>query len=237
VAKQVRDLTDAQQRCFVHEIQPRLARDGMLLLRPTEITGPQRYFLDEYFHRTIFPVLTPLAVRPGRPFPLLGHLCPCLLVSIRPSAPSAFPHSELSIVPIPSQALPRFVALPDPHGRRVFILLEDVIRLHLPAICGDHIASSHAIRVTRATRGPARVPLGELVTGITESPRTDSRNRAVRLQQDADVPADLLLLLRHELGLGEDDVYAGAGLVALSDLLHLHAALAGVPTRIRSGAR
>lgn len=226
VAKRVRELTGAQQRCFVHEIQPLLARDGMLLLQPTEMSGPQRSFLDEYFHRTVFPLLTPLAVRPGHPFPLLGHLGLYLLISIRPSTPSALPNSDLSIVPIPSQALPRFIALPDPHGRRVFMLLEDIIRLHLPTICnGYDIVSSHAIRVTRAAPRLALVRLGDAITGIQERSRTGPRNSAVRLQLDADVPADLLLLLRNELGLWEDDVYAGASFVALSDLLHLHAAL------------
>jgi polyphosphate kinase len=226
VATRVHELVDAQQRCFFQEIQPRLARDGIRLLQPKEITGKQQHFLEEYFRRTVFPALTPLAVGPAHPFPFLGNRCLCLLVSMRPSTRSAFPHCELSIVHVPSHALPRFIALPDPHSRYVFMRLEDVIRLHLPILCnGYDIISSHALRVTRDAKPPVPVRLADRLGGIEESSRTRRRGSAVRLQVDADVPSDILVLLRDELGLSDDDVYAGVGFVALSDLLHLHASL------------
>src|SRR6267142_361550 len=150
VAARVRELVDAQRHCFLGEIQPLLTAEGIVLLRPKETSDAQERFLEEYFRRTLLPVLTPLAVDPGHPFPYLGNRSPCLVVAIRPSTPSAPPASSLSVIHIPSQVLPRFVALPDPNGKHVFMLLEDVIRQHLPSIYnGYDVLSSHTIRVTR----------------------------------------------------------------------------------------
>jgi polyphosphate kinase len=111
--------------------------------------------------------------------------------------------------------------VPDAHHPRAFMLLEDVVRLHLPAVCrGYDIVSSHTIRVTREAASPARLSRGR------------RRGMAVRLQVDDRVAPDVLALLRAELGLSDDDVHAGAGVVALSALAELHAAVAG-PRRAR----
>src|SRR4029077_11872609 len=142
VAARVRELVAAQHHCFLGEIQPLLTTQGIRLLRPKETRDEQERFLGEYFHRTLLPVLTPLAVDPDHLFPYLGNRSPCLVVSIRPSTPSALLANSLSVIHIPSQVLPRFVALPDSTGKHVYMLLEDVIRQHLPSIHnGDDILS------------------------------------------------------------------------------------------------
>ena len=221
VARRVHQLVEAQQRCFLDDLRGPLARDGIVLLQANDLTRRQRTLLEERFLAAILPVLTPLAVGPGHPFPFLGNRSLALLVSTRPAVPSALPHSELSIIHIPGQVLPRCVPVPDAHRPHAFMLLEDVIRLHLPTICrGYDIVSSHAIRVTRETGGPGRPSRGR------------RRGMAVRLQVDDRVPSHILALLREELGLSGDDVYVGAGVVALSGLLELHSAIAG-PRRRR----
>jgi polyphosphate kinase len=106
VARRVRELVDAQRRCFV-ELREPLARAGIVLLQPADLTRRQRYWLEERFLATILPLLTPLALGAGHPFPFLGNRALALLVSTRPAVDSALPHSERSIVPIPGQALPR----------------------------------------------------------------------------------------------------------------------------------
>jgi polyphosphate kinase len=217
VSRRVRELVEAQRRCFLDGLRDRLARDGIVLLEPRELSRRQHYFVEERFLAAILPVLTPLAAGPGHPFPFLGNRWLSLLVSTRPAVASALPHSELSIVHLPSQALPRFIAVPDPLRPRAFMLLEDVVRLHLPTIChGYDILSSHAIRVTRET-APTDPPS-----------RGRRRGMAVRLQVDDQVPSHILALLRDELGLSDEDIYVGAGTVALSALPELHAAIAGL---------
>jgi len=222
----IHELGDLQHRCFLEEIQPLLAAEGIVLLRPKETSDEQQRFLEDYFRRTLLPVLTPLAVDPGHPFPYLGNRSLCLVASIRPSAPSALPHSALSVVHIPSQVLPRFVALPDPAGRQVFMLLEDVIRLHLPNIYnGYDIVSTHAIRVTRdaALQPPGRPE--DLLASIEESLRERRLGTAVRLQHDGDLPPDILAMLLDELELSPEDRYEDEGFTAFSDLFQLYTAV------------
>src|SRR3989475_4814327 len=206
VAARVRELVDAQHHCFLGEIQPLLTAEGILLLRPKEISDEQEHFLEEYFRRTLLPVLTPLAVDPSHPSPYLGNRSPCLVVSIRPSTPSALRVSSLSVIHIPSQVLPRFVALPDPTGRHVFMLLEDVIRQHLPSVYnGDHVLSSHAIRLTRDADPHTRGGHEDLLASIEEGVRERRLGTAVRLQYDADLPPDILATLLDEPELSPDD--------------------------------
>ncbi len=226
MSARVRELVDAQHHCFLGEIQPLLTAEGILLLRPKETSDEQERFLEEYFRRTLLPVLTPLAVDPGHPFPYLGNRSPCLVVSIRPSTPSALLVSSLSVIHIPSQVLPRFVALPDPTGKHVFMLLEDVIRQHLPSIYdGYDVLSSHAIRVTRDADLHARGGPEDLLASIEEGVRERRLGTAVRLQYDADLPSDILATLLDELELSPEDLYEGDGFTAFSDLFQLYAAL------------
>ena len=226
MAARIHELVDEQHRCFLEEIQPLLAAEGIVLLRPKETSEEQQRFLEDYFRRTLLPVLTPLAVDPSHPFPYLGNRSLCLVASVRPSAPSALPHSALSVIHIPSQVLPRFVALPDPAGKHVFMLLEDVIRLHLPSIYnGYDILSSHAIRVTRdAVLQPPGRP-EDLLASIEESLRERRLGTAVRLQHDGDLPPDILATLLEELELSPEDLYEGEGFTAFADLFQLYAAV------------
>src|SRR6266478_10182974 len=224
VGKRVHELVEEQHRCFLQDIQPLLASEGIILLRPKEASMEHERFLEDYFRRTLLPVLTPLAVDPGHPFPYLGNRSLCLVASIRPSAPSALPHSALSVIHIPSQVVPRFVALPDPAGRQVFMLLEDVIRMHLPGIYnGYDILSSHAIRVTRdAVLQPPGRP-DDLLASIEESLRERRLGTAVRLQHDGDLPPDILATLLDELELSPEDLYEDEGFAAFADLFQLYA--------------
>jgi len=226
VVSRVHELVDEQHRCFLEEIQPLLAAEGIHLLRPKEASEEQQRFLEGYFRRTLLPVLTPLAVDLGHPFPYLGNRSMCLVASIRSSKPSTLPHTSLSVIHIPSQVLPRFVALPDPGGKYVFMLLEDVIRLNLPSLYnGYDILSSYAIRVTRdADLHPQGRP-EDLLTSIEESVRERRLGAAVRLQYDADLPTDMLRMLLDELELAPEDLYEGEGFTAFSDLFQLYAAV------------
>jgi polyphosphate kinase len=226
VVSRIHELVDEQHRCFLEDIQPLLAAEGIHLLRPKEVSEEQQRFLEEYFRRTLLPVLTPLAVDLGHPFPYLGNRSMCLVASIRSSKPSTLPHTSLSVIHIPSQVLPRFVALPAPGGKYVFMLLEDVIRFNLPSLYnGYDILSSYAIRVTRdADLHPQGRP-EDLLTSIEESLRERRLGAAVRLQYDADLPTDLLRMLLDELELAPEDLYEGEGFTAFSDLFQLYAAV------------
>ena len=227
VADKVHRLVDAQHRCYLEELGPILASEGIRLVRPKEVTAEQERFLEDYFRRTLMPILTPLAVDPGHPFPHLANRALCLVVTVKPVTASVLPHATLTVVHIPGQVVPRFVALPGPAGQYAFMLLEDVIRLQLPTLyTGYEIVSCHAIRITR----DAEIPLGrktaeDLLTSVEAGLRERRMGDAVRLQYDADLPSPLLAMLVDELELGPDDLYAGTGFTAFSDLFQLYAAV------------
>jgi polyphosphate kinase len=227
IAERVHQLVDRQHECFLEDLQPRLAVEGIRLVRPTEISHEQERFLEEYFRRTLFPVLTPLAVDPGHPFPHLANRSLCLVISLRPLTPSRLPYASFSVVHIPGQVVPRFIALPAPTGQYAFMRLEDVIRLHLSRLYyGYEILSCHAVRVTRDADlqvAPGRNQ--DLLTTIEQGVRERRMGTAVRLQYDPNLPPGILEKLVDELELRPDDLYTGEGFTAFADLFQLYAAV------------
>ena len=172
-------------------------------------------------------MLTPLAIDPGHPFPHLANRSLCLVASIRPTVPSPLPHASLAVVHIPGQVVPRFVALPAPAGRHAFMMLEDVIRLHLPLLYhGYEILSCHAIRVTRDAELQVKHERAEdLLISIEAGLRQRRMGSAVRLQCEGGLPDDVRSALIDELELAHDDLYESEGFTAFSDLFQLYAAL------------
>jgi polyphosphate kinase len=226
VATRVHDLVDEQHRCFLETLQPLLAAEGIVLLHPHEITGEQQRFLEDHVRRALLPGLTPLAAAPDHPFPYLGNRSLCLVASVRAAASSAPSEDALSVIHVPNQALPRFVAVPDPARAHAFMLLEDAIRPYLSSIHGGHeVAWSRALRVTRdATLAPPG-RAEDLIASLEASLRDRRLGTAVRLQHDAGLPPAVLTTLANELELEPEDLYAGKGFTAFTDLLQLYAAV------------
>src|SRR5262245_61311179 len=84
IATRAHQLVEAQHQGFLQDLQARLATEGIRIdLDPADLTAEQGYFLDDYFQRTVFPVVTPLALDPGHPFPYLANRSLCLVVSLR----------------------------------------------------------------------------------------------------------------------------------------------------------
>src|SRR5215813_9205293 len=226
VGARVRSLGAEQHRCFLDQLQPLLAAEGIHLLRPKDLDDRQQDCLDEYFRRTLLPVLTPVAIDPGHPFPYIANRSVCLLVSLRSPVTTGLPQASLSIIHVPTQ-MPRFVPVPVAAGRHAFMLLEDVIRLHVPHLYrGYDIISSHAIRVTRdADLQLGRGRTQDLLTSIEQSLRERRMGTAVRLQYEGDLPADITNTLVEELELAADDLYEAEGFIAFADLFQLYAAV------------
>jgi polyphosphate kinase len=227
IAERVHSLVEEQHRCFLQDLQPLLAAEGVRLLRPKDATPEQTAFLDDYFRKTVLPVVTPLAIDPSHPFPHLVNRALCLVVSLRPADDSPLPHTPLAVIHIPGQVVPRFVRLPAPAGQYAFMLLEDVIRMHLTRLYrGYEVISCQAIRVTRdADIQVARGPQEDLMAAIESGLRERRMGSAVRLQHDFDLPAEILARLVDELELEPQDLYPTEGFTAFSDLFQLYAAI------------
>jgi len=227
ISRRVHELATEQHGCFLNTLLPELTREGIHLVRPEEMSAEQSHFLDGYFSERLYPIVTPLAIDPGHPFPYLANRTLCLVVSLRATLPSRLPRADLSIVHIPTQVVPRFIPLPAKEGQHAFMLLEDVLRDHLPRLYpGFEITSCHAIRVTRdAEFGISRRFDEDLMKTIEQGIRQRRMGDAVRLQYDVDLPKDVLDQLVDELELDIDDLYPGTGFTAFTDLFQLYSAV------------
>lgn len=227
ISKRVHDLAAEQHLCFLNTILPRLTLEGVHLVRPDEISGEQERFLEDFFHCTLYPIVTPLAIDPGHPFPYLANRSLCLIFSLRATIPSLLPYTDLSVVHIPTHVAPRFIALPAREGQHAFVLLEDALRQYLPRLYhGFEILSCHAIRVTRDAEFllPRRRD-EDLLGAIEQGVRGRRMGDAVRLQYDSDLPAPIVGKLVEELELGLEDLYPGTGFTAFTDLFQLYSAV------------
>jgi polyphosphate kinase len=227
VSERVHAMVQEQHRCFLDQLLPLLEAEGIRLVSPKDLIAEQERFLEGYFRRILLPVVTPLAIDPGHPFPHLNNRSLVLAVSLHASGTSALPHTSLSLIHIPTSVVPRFVFVPDASGQYAFMLLEDVIRLHLPNIYhGYEIQACHAIRVTRdAELELPRTRTQDLLTAIEESLRERRLGDAVRLQYERDLPGDVLAALVAELELQPEDLYPEEGYIAFSDLFQLYHAV------------
>ena len=227
ISARVHELAAEQHLCFLNTIMPQLSAEGIHLVRPEEMSGEQERFLEEYFLRMLYPIVTPLAIDPAHPFPYLANRSLCLVVSLRPTLASRLPHTDLSIVHIPTHVAPRFIPLPGREGQHAFMLLEDTLRHYLPRLYhGFEIRSCDAIRVTRdADFLVARRRDEDLMMTIEKGVRERRMGDAVRLQYDPDIPVETVNQFVEQLDLTQEDLYPGKGFTAFTDLFQLYNAV------------
>src|ERR1044072_2432817 len=144
IRKAVRDHAARQSRCLDHDLRPALGEHGIRIFRYADVNRTERKGLDEQFRRQIFPVLTPLAVGLGRPFPYISNLS--LSLAVRVGDPVT--GQELfARVKGPKEMLPRFMPI---NGGQSFVPVEDVIAANLGRLFDGMDIVEHApFRVTR----------------------------------------------------------------------------------------
>jgi polyphosphate kinase len=214
----VRQLTADQHRCLYEELLPALEREGIVLRRIKDLTEAERKHLRKVFHREVFPVLTPLAIDPGHPFPhLLNKSLNLAVLLHRP----AHREQTFAVVQVPS-VLPRFYPLPTDKGH-VFIALENLIRLHLDDLFpGMMVKYDTVFRVSRNSDFEIDDDeVQDLLKTIEEEVRKRRRGAAVRLQIRADAPAEIERFLTNSLDLDETDVFRCPSLLDLTGLFQI----------------
>lgn len=217
IRTRVEELVDRQEGLFTHEMVPALAGAGIAIVRGEEVSKKELGQLHTMFRQQIFPVLTPLAVDPGHPFPYISHLSLNLAVMVRDPQRRQQRFARVKVPPV----LPRFIPLVE--GER-YVPLEDVIALHLPALFpGMEIVAHHPFRVTRdGDLDDVDSDAEDLLAAIqTELRRRRRHARVVRLEVDPGMSPEVLELLTRELELQPADVYQADGLLDLGSLAAL----------------
>ena len=227
VERRVAELLSLAGTCLHEQLLPALATHGVRLLAIAELSAPEREQLDAFFERNVYPVLTPLAVDPGHPFPYISNLSISLAVELRDPERGT---DHFARVKVP-KSLPRWVPVDGrPHQ---FVPMEAVIGSHLGRLFpGMQVVGWHTFRITRYsdlevsnTEEPE-----DLLAMIEEQVFQRRFGEVVRLEVQTGMPSELRALLLEELResedpefeqLGEREVYDAGPLLDLGELLSL----------------
>lgn len=216
------------RRALHDEILPALARQGIRLVDVGDVTPDERRLMDDYFEQHVFPVLTPLAVDPGHPFPYISNLSLSLAVLLKDPDGGG---DLFARVKVPKR-LPRWVPL---ERRHHFVPLEDLIGAHLGSLFpGMTIQAWYPFRITRYSDldVPAQDEPEDLLAVIEEQVLQRRFGEVIRLEVPERMPHHLRELLLTELREGVDesilplserDVFETGPLLDIADVLSLAA--------------
>ncbi|MCU4185088.1 polyphosphate kinase 1 [Acidiferrimicrobium sp. IK] len=210
-------LFERRRRVLLEDLMPALSEASIVLTDFDALDGRDRAWARRVFTERIFPVLTPLAVDPGHPFPYISNLSLNLAVIVRDPVRGDRRFARLKV----PEMLPGLVGLPD--GQR-FVPLEQVIAAHLGALFpGMEIESHHVFRVTRnADLTLEDEEADDLLEAVEMELRRRRFGRAVRLEVDAHITDEVRELLTRELDLTAEDVYDIHGPLNVAGLWVLH---------------
>ncbi len=226
IIERVAELVEQQRKCLYDVLLPELGQHGIRIVRIEELTPEEWHVVDQFFESQVFPVLTPLAVDPGHPFPYISNLSLSLAVQIYDPATGA---SRFARVKVP-KVLPRWIPFGHPNQ---FVPLERVIGANLGALFpGMEIRGFSSFRVTRySDLELAHSDEDEdLLTIIEEQVFQRRFAEVVRVEVQKGTPPDLRELLLGELledqppempALTEADLVETGPLLDLGDLMWL----------------
>ena len=216
IAKAVRPMIDAQSRCLHDAILPDLAEYGVRIFNYTDLDAKQKKRLQHYYASEIYPILTPLAVDPGHPFPFISDMSLSLGVLLHDPITG---ESQFARVKVPANR-PRWVPL---ENSQHFVPLEQIMIHHLDMLFqGMDVIAAYPFRVTRnADIARNEEEAEDLLELISEELRERRFAPVVRLEVDASMPDNMLTLLREEMELDATDIYPVQGLLRLTDLFPL----------------
>ncbi len=226
IHKIVLDLMTEQCRYFQDVLTPALAENDIHLLLYETLNADQRDAATEYFLRESFPILTPLAVDSGHPFPHISNRSLNLLVVVRDEA-----GEHIARIKIP-QSLPRFISVPPTapmrdasgiHRPRASVWLEQVVIANLPTLFpGKEIIAAYPFHVTRdADIEIQELEAEDLLATIEEQLERRGFGFVVRLVVDATMPELHRNWLMEKLDVHPSDVYTIDGPLDLEDLMQL----------------
>ena len=205
-----------QESMLLGALMPELARNGIEVVDWSELEAFERVELAEVFERRIFPVLTPLAVDPAHPFPYISNLALSLAAMITDPDTG---ERRFARVKVPN-VFPRLVALA---GGRRFVPVEQIISAHMHHLySGMVVEECYPFRVTRnADLTLEDEEADDLLAAVELELRRRRFGRAVRLEAQAGMSAEMVELLVRELELEPGDVSYHATILDLTCLFQL----------------
>jgi polyphosphate kinase len=216
VHARVSELTTAQSKLWRSVLSPALAEEGVLIGSVADATEEELAELETRFAQQIYPVLTPLAVGPGQPFPYISGLSLSLGVTVRDPETA---EERFARVKVP-ETLPRFVAV---GGRGLMIPLERVISHYLTWLFpGMEVVERAGFRVTRDGDTEISDDADDLLQAVESELQRRRFGAVVRLEVASSMSRAIVTRLEERLLVRPDAVYPIQGTLDLGDLSQLY---------------
>jgi polyphosphate kinase len=203
--KQVED-----QYTYLKDLLTDLEKQGIRFLSVASLQGERRSWLEDYFEREIYPVVTPMAVDSSHPFPFLASRSLNLSVLLRKKNGDGSVHS--AIMPVPAAVIDRIIRLPDDGDTCDFIFLEDILSNFADHFfVGYEILEASAFRITRDADMDIDADTEDLLSEVEKSLKKRRKGAAVRLELAATASRMVRRQLTSTLMLDDTDVYSIKG--------------------------
>ena len=229
IRREVKKLLAEGHKCLITELYPALAEAGIQILDYENLSATQQKIAAQYFSETVFPVLTPLAFDPGRPFPHISNLSLNLAVLIRdPEGQERFarvkvPDSLPQLIEV-SRSTKTKAKRKKPTLKAEQVWIEQVIKAHLPALFpGMKVLEAYPFHVTRdADIAIKELEAEDLLETIEEGVRQRRFGTVVRLMVSDDMPSHILDILTNNLEVEPSEIYRIGGPLSLKRLMTLY---------------
>ncbi|MEI6847395.1 MAG: polyphosphate kinase 1 [Chlorobiaceae bacterium] len=214
-----------RNHCFYHDLLPAMQREGIAFLRFAELSVEHQSLLRAYFQKEIYPVLTPLAIDTGHPFPFMSNLSLNLAIELEDEKSMTLKFARVKVPNI----LPRLIRLNDIQGLACddsvirFIWLEDLMQNNLEQLFPKmRIINSYLFRLIRdADIEIEEDEAGDLLQTIERGLQSRRYGKVVRLDITPEMPLSVRTLLMKNLEVSSRNVYEIDGVLGLSVLIDL----------------
>ena len=212
IRERVLDLSARQSKLWKRDLSVELAEAGIVVAQVEDLTKSELAELTERFDHEVFPILTPLAVGPGQPFPYISGLSLSLGMFVRDPDSG---EERFARVKVP-ELLPRFLGVGD---GGVYLPLERVIRHFLDWLFPKmEIVECCTFRVTRDADFEVSDEADDLLVAVESELRRRRFGDPVRVEVSSSASTRMLDRLKRGLGVNEDQVYLAQGLFDLVDV-------------------
>ena len=229
IRREVKQIFADAHKCLETQVLPALAKAGIRILDFASLSEKQLATVNGYFGETIFPILTPLAFDPGRPFPHISNLSLNLAILIRDSkgvehfarvkAPDTLPQ----LVPV-SEGKKKGRKRSSEPQEESFVWIEQIIAANIGQLFpGMEVVEAYPFHVTRdADIAIKELEAEDLLETIEEGVRQRRFGSVVRLMVNQQMPPHMLDILKSNLEVDSSEVYRINGPLGLSRLMALN---------------
>lgn len=216
VRQSVIPMLQEQSQCFQKSLKPALEKENIFLMSWKDLNEKEKEHVKKYYIKNVFPVLTPLSVDPGHPFPFISNLSTSLGVTLKHPGSEEKLFARLKI----PKVLPQWIRIESDPSIYRFVSLQEVIKENLsdlfPAM---HVIDAMIFRLTRnADSDHDQEDAEDLLEAIEEELRQRRFAEVVRLEHGPNPDPWMIKFLMEELELTEDDIYELPANLDYSDL-------------------